>query len=88
MLEELYPTEELICVTAEPSLPDDVREKLQRRPLFRPAVLVKTPRNAEELARVAPFTKEYPVPEKGTRFYLCRGRACAAPVDDWEDQLW
>ena len=85
ILEEISPTEELVCVTADPSLPDDVREKLQSQPLFRPAVLVKTPRNADELACVAPFTKAYPIPPSGTRFYLCRGGTCAAPVDNWED---
>lgn len=85
ILEEVSPTEELVCVTADPSLPDDVREKLQSQPLFRPAVLVKTPRNADELACVAPFTKAYPILPSGTRFYLCRGGTCAAPVDNWED---
>ena len=29
--------------------------------------------------KIAPFVKEYPVPEKGEAYYLCKGSACFEP---------
>ena len=44
-------------------------------------MLVKTPESADLLAALAPFTKDYPTHVRGARYYLCRGGACAQPVD-------
>lgn len=44
-------------------------------------VLLKTPENADALAALVPFTKDYPIPAQGARYYLCQGGACAQPVD-------
>ena len=35
--------------------------------------------NGEKLAEIAPFTKEYLIPEKGEVYYLCKGATCAEP---------
>jgi len=35
---------------------------------------------AGALADLAPFTENYPIPEQGARYYLCRGGSCAQPV--------
>ena len=43
--------------------------------------MVKTSKSADGLAVLAPFTKDYPIPEQGTRYYLCWGEACTQPVD-------
>lgn len=43
-------------------------------------VLVKTPEYAGALAALAPFTENYPIPEQGARYYLCRGGSCTQPV--------
>ncbi|MEA4919778.1 MAG: thioredoxin domain-containing protein [Clostridiaceae bacterium] len=77
-LNELYASEELVCVTAEEQMPQDLLAFLRDHAI---AVLLKTPENGDELAKVAPFTSGYPVPQKGTVCYLCRDGACAAPVD-------
>ena len=45
------------------------------------AVIVKTPENGTLLEKIAPFTADYPVPDGGERYYLCRNGACLAPVD-------
>ena len=37
------------------------------------------------LAALAPFTAEYPIPTAGVRYYLCRGRTCASPVETIEE---
>ena len=77
LLEELWPSEELICTAQE--LPRELVPFL-RRPRLNRTALLKTPKNAEALARVAPFTAAYPLPAAGAQYYLCRTGAGEAPV--------
>ena len=78
-LEELWPTMELV-VTAQ-GVPEELQAFLRENPRRSLTVLVKTRSNAGTLAAAAPFTRDYPVPEQGARYYLCRNGACAQPVD-------
>lgn len=78
--EALYPSRELLCACAE-TLTQEVLALAEDHRLH---LLSKTPANAERLARIAPFTAAYPLPETGTVYYLCTGGACAAPVDSLE----
>lgn len=78
-LEELWPSAELVVTARE--VPEELRFFLRERPRLGLTVLVKTPESAQELAAIAPFTKGYPIPERGARYYLCRGGTCARPVD-------
>lgn len=78
LLEELWPSAELVAAVRE--VPEELRAFLRETPHPGLTVLVKTPENAGALA-AAPFTKDYPIPEQGVRYYLCRGGACAQPVD-------
>lgn len=79
-LEELWPSAELVVTAQE--VPEKLRAFLRERPRAGLTVLVKTPESAHTLAAIAPFTKDYPIPERGARYYLCRGGACAQPVDN------
>lgn len=87
-LEELWPTAELVVTAGE--TPEGLRDLLRRRPCPGLTVMVKTPENAAGLEELAPFTVAYPVAERGARFYLCRGRACALPVESVSEleKLW
>lgn len=78
-LEELWPTAELVVTARE--MPEELQAVL--REISHPGltVLVKTPTGADALTAAAPFTEDYPIPERGARYYLCRGGACARPVD-------
>ena len=78
-LEELWPSAELVVTVRE--VPEELRAFLRERPRAGLTVLVKTPDNALVLTAIAPFTKDYPIPEWGARYYLCRSGACAQPVD-------
>lgn len=80
MAQAVYPGRELVCVSAGgvPAWLAGVGET------YRLTVLAKTPDNERALARLAPFTEDYPIPAEGERFYLCRDGACAAPVDSLE----
>ena len=79
LLEELWPAGELVCTARE--VPAELTSLLRRDPRPGLAVLVKTPETGPELADLAPFTREYPIPEGGPRYYLCRNGACMKPAD-------
>ncbi|MCM1235629.1 MAG: hypothetical protein NC489_36485, partial [Ruminococcus flavefaciens] len=79
LLEELWPSAELV-VTA-PAIPAELWEFLRATPHPGLTVLVKTPETVETLTALVPFIKDSPIPERGARYYLCRGGACAQPVD-------
>lgn len=78
VLEELWPSAELVAAAQE--IPEELRVFLRKKPHPELTVLVKTPENAGALAAAAPFTRDYPIPEQGARYYLCRGGTCAQPV--------
>ena len=82
MLEELWPTAELICTA--PKLPAELSSLLRREICPNLTALVKTPENARQLAEIAPFTADYPVPASGAQYYLCRGGSCLSPVSGIE----
>lgn len=75
MLRELYGTKQLVCATRETNFSlDGYYPQL--------TILVKTKENSRELEQVAPFTKDYPLPETGTLYYLCENGVCRQPVTD------
>ncbi|MGM9619279.1 MAG: thioredoxin domain-containing protein [Oscillospiraceae bacterium] len=83
LLEELWPTAELVCAAKAP--PEELAAFLREKPRPNLTVLVKTAENEARLAALAPFTAGYPIPEVGARYYLCRGKTCASPVEHIED---
>jgi len=78
-LEELWPSVELVVTARE--IPAELPVFLRKTPRPALTVLVKTPERAGALSALAPFTENYPIPEQGARYYLCRGGSCAQPVD-------
>ncbi len=82
MMEALYPYRELVCATSD-GLPEELKDYLRSHPADELHILLKTKENAEALAECAPFTKDYPIPEQGSMFYLCEGGACKAPVSEF-----
>lgn len=79
LLEELWPAAELVCTARE--IPGALLDFLRERSRPELSVLVKTPDAEPDLTRLAPFTADYPIPLTGARYYLCRGQACAPPVE-------
>lgn len=82
MMDALYPHRELVCTTSG-GLPVELKDYLKKHPADALYVLLKTKENAETLAECVPFTKDYPIPEQGTIYYLCENGACKAPVLDF-----
>ena len=82
MLEELWPTAELVCATY--AVPRELLDYLRREPHRNLTVVLKTPENAQQLAETATFTEAFPIPETGAKYYFCRGGTCQSPVDSLE----
>ena len=80
MLETLWPTAELVCTGA--NAPSELLAFLREQARPELTVLVKTPDNQDILSALAPLTKDYPLPNDGVRYYLCRNGACSAPVEN------
>ena len=76
MMNVLYPSKELVC-TISPAVSDTEQKTLLNRLAYLSetvpglAVVVKTADNEMELAKLAPYTRDYLVPEDGMLFYLC-----------------
>lgn len=66
----LHPGRDLIVCGKE--LPDELKNPHERDL----NILFKSPDNAQRLAKCAPFTETYPVPEDGVSEYLCENGAC------------
>lgn len=77
MMEELYPSRELVCASPEqaPAWLTDVSQKYGLH------TLAKTWETSRSLERLAPYTAAYPIPASGEILYLCQGGRCASPVE-------
>ena len=82
MMGALYPHRELVCATSD-GLPEELKNYLKLHPAADLQVLLKTKDNMDVLSKCAPFTKDYPILEQGTMYYLCENGACKAPVSDF-----
>lgn len=78
----LYAHRELVCA-ASGDIPEKLNEFLRAHPAEDLSILVKTKENAEVLAACAPFTRDYPIPESGAAWYLCKNGSCQAPATDF-----
>lgn len=87
MCRVLYPSSQLICVSAKQKVPEELTDFLCRNCLPGLTVLFLNPENREQLARIAPFTADYPLPDSGAAFYLCQGNTCSARTEDFQSLM-
>lgn len=82
LLLQKYQTQMLVCCAADdafslPEMPKEMYDEL--------TIIIKTPAQEKVLAEAAPFTKAYPIQEKGVRYYYCEEGSCKAPVTFFEE---
>lgn len=80
----LYPSTEIVCVSAEGSILEEI-QILQRSRKPDVCMILKTPQNEATLSEAAPFTADYPIPPAGNNYYVCRNGACMKPVEGIEE---
>lgn len=83
VLNQIYQTRELVCVNKAKD--DEIETFLRDNFMPDLTVIMKNPLNQEELNQIAPFTKDYAIPEERASYYLCEKRSCRAPVSSIED---
>lgn len=82
MLRRLTPSQQLVICTAEDNFCVSEFAKYVKGDNI--TILLKTQKNSKKLDQLAPFIKPHPIPQSGTIYYLCKNRACSAPVKDVE----
>ena len=82
MANALYPKKELLYTGS--SVPNEIIDHIRSHPAHDLSILYKSAENEEELSKLAPFTKDYPISEH-TVWYLCENGACHAPVMDFSE---
>ncbi len=80
----LYPTTEIVCVSAEGSIFEEI-QILQRSRKHDVSMILKTPQNEAALSEAAPFTADYAIPPAGNYYYVCRNGACMKPVEGMDE---
>lgn len=83
-LEALYPTKELIYVSTQEKIPIALERYKKENFLVNTRILFKSEKRDELLKKVAPFTKNYMIPETGGMYYLCQNGMCQAPETEFE----
>lgn len=80
MTDTLRPRRELLFTGDR--IPDEIAVYLRENPAHDLSILYKTAENQNELSRLAPFTRDYPVSKENV-WYLCENGTCHAPVRDF-----
>ena len=80
----LYPAMELVCVSAEQKPSKEFLDFLRKNQEMGLSALLKTKDNEKQLEKLAPFTAEYPIPDTGEIYFLCREQHCFAPQRELE----
>ena len=80
-MDEIYSTRELVCAAPDEKVPEMLKTVTGK---YAPelSVLLKTPENAEALAKAAPFTADYAPKDGKAAFYLCSNGVCQLPLTD------
>ncbi len=87
MYHVLRPSSQLVCVSADRQMPEEVQDFLCRNYFPELTVLLLTTDNRDTIVRMAPFTAQYPIPDSGTVYYLCHNNACSTGTRDFRSLL-
>lgn len=82
MLETVYPGRELICVTDNHAVPEELIGWLRSNKYPNLRIMVKTAQSAPRLEQMAPLTVTYRAEDGKATYYLCENGTCSLPVTD------
>ncbi len=78
----LYPSRELLCVSPENTMSEELQDYLRKHLIPHLTVLLLSPETREKLSCLAPYTAYYPLPERDSQYYLCQGNTCINCSED------
>lgn len=85
LMNVFYPTKELVCSSFDATVMIDLQKLFSQNSFPNLATLVKLPENEITLDSIAEYTRNYPIPDEGAAFYLCKDGSCNAPVFDIQE---
>jgi uncharacterized protein YyaL (SSP411 family) len=80
VMQEVYPTKELICVLPKDYSMKEINDMLSEYFLPQVSIVLKSDDRKEGLEELAEFTKDYPPSSDKPAYYLCENYSCQAPV--------
>lgn len=83
-LQELYAHRELVVTVRSREMLEPFKCMLREHENTNLGILVKTEKNAEELAKLCPYTEPYLIEDEAV-YYLCQDGACMQPVRNIEE---
>jgi uncharacterized protein YyaL (SSP411 family) len=81
----LNPSKELVCVIKDKSDEEKIKDLLSEKQTFNLTTIIKNDENKDEIEQLIPFVKDYNYVNDMSTYYLCKGRACLAPINDIEE---
>jgi len=81
----LNPSKELVCVIKDKSDEEKIKDLLSEKQTFNLTTIIKNDENKEKIEQLIPFLKDYNYVNDMSTYYLCKGRACLAPINDIEE---
>jgi len=81
----LNPSKELVCIIKDKSDEEKIKDLLSEKQTFNLTTIIKNDENKEEIEQLIPFVKDYNYVNDMSTYYLCKGRACLAPINDIEE---
>lgn len=82
ILEYIYPSKELVCVSADNSNLSELNDLLSKRFIFNLTIVFKTNENEAIINAISPIIKNFPIPKAGSAYYFCQNGTCSKPVYD------
>jgi len=86
-MSNIYKSTQLVCVLPDSEKIVEIRSRLSGHFVPNTVILVKTPRNQDQVAEIAEFTKGQTAKEGKPTFYLCQNYACTEPVHSFDEAL-
>jgi len=81
----LNPSKELVCLIKDKSDEEKIKDLLSEKQTFNLTTIIKTDENKDEIEKMIPFVKDYNFVNDMSTYYLCKGRACLAPINDIDE---
>lgn len=76
---------ELVCVIKDKSDEEQIKDLLSEISDFNLTTIIKSTENKEEIEKLIPFIKDYDYVNDKSSYYLCRGKSCLAPINDFDE---
>ena len=87
LLQALYPSKEIVCVTSENEDHEELTNYLSEHFAPNTVVLLKSEQNTKDLTQMIDYIKDYNVINNKTTYYMCEAHTCNNPTNHLNQNL-